>query len=76
MSVKGKSSLREDLRNFQFLNVIKALICSFLNISIYIILIALIIGFDQGSILLVDLYSDKNLFSLSLNVGLFIPHYL
>ncbi|MDF1697115.1 MAG: hypothetical protein P1U56_14830 [Saprospiraceae bacterium] len=64
----------EDLSQFQFLNVVKALLCSFLNIIIYIILIALILGFDQGSILFVDLYTDENLGSLSLNVGLF--HFL
>jgi len=68
-----KSFLR-DLGNFQFSNVIKALICSFLNIIIYIILIGLILGFDQGAILFIDLYTDKDPVSLILNISLF--HFL
>lgn len=70
-SKKKNPGIWEDLRNFQFLNTGKAILCSFQNLIVYAILILLLIGFEQGSILLVDMYTEEDLFTLSLNVGLF-----
>ncbi len=63
-----------DLMNFQIVNVAKSLICSSLNLVIYLIIAVVILGLKQGNVIPLDLYIYTNTLDLILNISIF--HFL
>ena len=60
-----------DLKRFQFLTNVKAFICSFLNLIIYLIIILMILGLDQGHVFQVALFENGNVWVRLWNIILF-----
>ncbi len=60
-----------DIWHFQFKNVSKGIIASFINVFIYLIIAILIIGLSQGSVLPIDMFVDDSIISTAVNISLF-----
>ena len=61
----------EEHKNFELLTLFKGLLCSFPNLVIYVFIVLLIIGFDQGNVIPIDFFTDDTFRSLSVNIGAF-----